>query len=59
MRVLLIHSDSIEFEAKKKAIKDAEEIKETTGKAENALVVFIAGEKPDEQNPDSVVSQLV
>ncbi|MFH0860598.1 MAG: threonine--tRNA ligase [Candidatus Altiarchaeota archaeon] len=59
MRVLLIHSDYLEFEAKRKAIKSAEEVKDKTGRAENVLVVFVAGEKADEKDPDSVVEQLV
>ena len=59
MRVLLIHSDSIEFEAKQKALKTAPDAAEKTGRAENAIVVFMAGEKPDEKNPDYVVEKLV
>lgn len=59
MRVLLIHSDYLEFEAKRKALKSAEEVKDKKGRAENVLVVFMAGEKPDETEPDSVVEQLV
>lgn len=59
MRVLLIHADYLRFEAKKKAIKDAEEIKEKEGAVDNVLVVFIASEKADEKNPESVVEQLV
>ncbi len=58
MRILLIHSDFIKFEAKKKAIQNADEIKEGIGNAENALVVFVAVEKIDEQNPDSVIKKL-
>ncbi len=59
MRVLLIHSDYIRFKAKKKAIEAAEEIENTSGEADNALVVFIAVEKVDGKNPDSVVRQLI
>jgi threonyl-tRNA synthetase len=59
MRVLLIHSDYIEFEAKQKAIKTAQDLVEKTGGAKNALVCFMAGEKADEANPESVVKQLV
>jgi threonyl-tRNA synthetase len=59
MRVLLIHSDLLEFEAKQKALKSVPDISEKTGRAENALVVFMAGEKPDEANPESVVKKVV
>ncbi|MEA1925600.1 MAG: threonine--tRNA ligase [Candidatus Altiarchaeota archaeon] len=59
MRVLLIHSDYLRFEAKKKALKTAEELEEKKGETDNVLVVFIASEKPDESNPESVVKQLV
>ncbi len=59
MRILLIHSDYLRFEAKKKALKDAEEIEEHKGEAKNVLVAFIAAEKPDEENIESTVDQLV
>lgn len=59
MRILLIHSDYIRFEAKKKAIKDAEELAGTQDSAENVLVAFIAVEKADESGLDSVTNQLV
>ena len=59
MRVLLIHSDYIKFEAKKKAIKAAEKIEKPYGELENVLIAFIAIEKVDEKNPDSVVKQLI
>lgn len=59
MRVLLVHSDYIRFEVKKKALKTASEVSEKQGRAEEALVVFIAVEKADEQNPDSVKKQLI
>jgi len=59
MRVLLIHSDLLEFEAKQKALKSAPDISEKTGRAENALVCFMAGEKSDEANPEAVVKKVV
>jgi len=59
MRVLLIHSDYLKFEAKKRALADAEEPENKIGGAENVLIVFIAAEKVDEKNQESVVSQLV
>jgi len=54
MRILTLHSDSLEVEAKSKAIKDAEEIKGTKQKFGESLVVFTAVEKRDEVNPDAV-----
>ena len=59
MRILLIHSDYLSFEVKKKAIKDAEELSGPPQKAENVLIAFIAVEKIDEEGPESVVKQLV
>ncbi len=59
MRILLIHSDYLRFEARKKALKTSEEVEEKKGEADNVLVVFIASEKPDERNQESVIKQLV
>lgn len=59
MRVLLIHSDYLKFEAKKKALKSAEELDDKIGEAKEVLVVFIAVEKVDEKDPDSVREQLI
>jgi threonyl-tRNA synthetase len=59
MRILLIHSDYIRFEARKKAIKDAEELTDAQNSAENVLVAFVAVENSDEVGIDSVTSQLV
>ena len=58
MRILLIHSDYIRFEAKKKAIKDAEELTDAQNSAENVLVAFVAVEKADEEGIESVTKQL-
>jgi threonyl-tRNA synthetase len=54
MKILLLHSDFIEWEPKKKAVPMAEE---NPGKkrVEEALVVFTAVEKPDEQDESKVV----
>ncbi len=49
MKILLIHSDFIEFEPKQKAIKQAEEAG-SKQKIEECLVVFTAVEKADEKN---------
>jgi len=59
MRVLLLHSDFLEYEVRQKALKTAKDVLEKAGRAENALVVFMAGEKADEADPGSVVEQLV
>ena len=42
MKILLIHSDFIEFEPKEKAIKQAEEWKKGLARVDECLVVFIA-----------------
>ena len=49
MKILALHSDFIEFEAKKKAIKEPEEIKEKIGKVKESLVVFMSVEERDEK----------
>lgn len=61
MKLLLIHTDFIEYEAKKPAAKFAEEITDAQkkGRMEEALAVFIAVEKVDEAQQDLAVSQAV
>ena len=56
----LIHSDFIEFEAKKPT-KIAEEIDDSAkkGRLEEALCAFIAVEKFDEDDPDAVIAEGV
>lgn len=58
LQLLLIHSDFIEFEAKRPT-KFAEEVPEEAkrGRLEEALCAFIAVEKFDEEDPDAVVAQ--
>ncbi|MGA9099513.1 MAG: threonine--tRNA ligase [Methanotrichaceae archaeon] len=58
MQLLLIHSDYIEFEAKRPT-KFAEEIEESAkkGRLEEALCAFVAVEKPDEGDVDAVVAE--
>jgi threonyl-tRNA synthetase len=60
MRLLLIHSDYIEYEAKKKT-KMAEEEGETAlaDSEKEALTVFCAVESVDEDDPEGVVMQAV
>ncbi len=58
MQLLLIHSDFIEFEAKRPT-KMAEEIVESAkkGRLEEALCAFVAVEKFDEDDPEAVIAE--
>jgi threonyl-tRNA synthetase len=58
MRLLLIHSDYIEYEAKKKT-KMAEECSVLTDRMEEALTVFCAVESIDEEDLEGVVLQAI
>jgi len=60
MRILLIHSDYLRYKTKSKT-KIAEKIEDEKkgGEFENALVVFTAVEREDEQNADEVVESAV
>jgi threonyl-tRNA synthetase len=58
MRLLLIHSDFIEYEAKKKT-KFAEEPCNPSDRLDDALVAFCAVESPDADDIDDVISQTV
>lgn len=51
MKLLLIHSDYIEYEVKDKAIKTPEEISHKTDRFDEALTVFTAVETVDEKSP--------
>jgi threonyl-tRNA synthetase len=57
MKLLLIHSDYIEYEVKEKAIKTPEETKIKKDRFEEALTVFTAVEKVDEKSPQQAVKQ--
>lgn len=61
MKILTIHADFIEFEAKKKAFKGAEEGVEPGKKerVEECLVVFTAVEKRDEKNVPAVLQRYL
>lgn len=61
MKILTIHADFIEFEAKKKAFKGAEEGVEKGKKEriEECLVVFTAVEKRDEENVQAVLQRYL
>ena len=59
MKILALHSDFIEFEAKKKAIKDPEELKNKKEKVDECLVVLTSVEKRDETHPENAAKNLV
>ncbi len=59
MKILLLHSDFIEFEPKKKAIKNPEEWKKGKERVEECLVVFTSVEKTDESNMEQAVEDTV
>jgi threonyl-tRNA synthetase len=58
MRLLLIHADRFEYEAREKAVKEPEPLDEShrKGVLENGLVVFSTVEKNDEQEPAQVAA---
>ena len=59
MKILLIHSDFIEFVAKQKAIKTAEDWeKGQKTKIEDCLVIFMAVEKKDEGKINEVTKKM-
>ncbi|ADI73400.1 threonyl-tRNA synthetase [Methanohalobium evestigatum Z-7303] len=60
MRLLLVHSDYIEYEVKK-STPVAEKVDESqkSGRLEEALTVFLAVEKPDESDIDEIVKRTV
>ena len=55
MKLLLIHSDYIEYEVKDKAIQKPEETDKKTDRFEEALTAFTAVEKVDEKSPKQAV----
>jgi threonyl-tRNA synthetase len=57
MKLLLIHSDFIEYEVKQKAIPHPEETTVMKDRMDEALVVFIAVEKVDENSPAQAVEE--
>lgn len=60
MRILVIHVDYVEWEAKKRAIKSAEEgIKQGKKRVDDCLLVLTAVEKRDEKNPEAVVEKYI
>ncbi|NHI91948.1 MAG: threonine--tRNA ligase [Candidatus Lokiarchaeota archaeon] len=59
MRILTIHSDYLEVEPKKKAIKTAEDSSKEIIKTDDCLVCFISVEKNDEVNINLAAEKLV
>ena len=58
MRMLQIHSDGFSYEAKRKAIKNAEEIEDAVYKTDDSILVnFIAAEKTDEKNLSGAIEK--
>jgi threonyl-tRNA synthetase len=57
MKLLLIHSDYIEYEVKDKAIPHPEEVEVKKDRMEEVLTVFIAVEKVDEKSPSKAVKE--
>src|SRR3989344_8188457 len=59
MKILTIHADFIEFEAKKKALKEAEPVEEGRQRVEECLVIFTAVEKRDEADLKAVTDKYI
>ncbi len=60
MKILAIHSDFIEFQAKKKAFAKAEEgVSEEKKRVEECLVIFTAAEKSDESSGEEIKAKYV
>jgi threonyl-tRNA synthetase len=59
MRLLLLHCEYFEYAVREKAIKNPEELEESSkgGRFENVLVAFCTVEKEDEVNPSEVVGK--
>lgn len=59
MRVLLLHADHIEFEARKKAVKDAEALVEKGQRLDECVVCFFSVEAQDMKDPEYVLDELL
>ena len=57
MKILLLHTDFVEWEPKKQAIKAAEEAEKKKVRVDEALVVLSAVEKADEADPAAVAAK--
>ena len=58
MKILSLHCDYIRFQAKKKAIKDAEVASDKETEVKEPLVILTAVEKSDEKNTDEISRKL-
>ncbi len=59
MKILLVHSDFIEYEPRKKAIANAEEIEKKHFRVDDCLVVFCSSEEGDtEKTASNAVSEI-
>jgi threonyl-tRNA synthetase len=58
MRLLLVHADRFEYEAREKAVKEPEPLDEShkRGALENGLVVFSTVERNDEKEPEQIAT---
>ena len=58
MRLLLVHADKFEYEAREKAVKVPEPLDDSRkkGTLEDGLIVFCTVEKVDEQAPERVIT---
>ena len=59
MKILLLHTDSVQWEPKKKAIKQAEEVELKPVTVKEALVVLTAVERLDEADVKSTITNGV
>ena len=59
LRILLIHCEKFEYNAREKAVEKAEDLDESNraGRFENVLVVFTSVEKEDVKDPESIAAQ--
>ena len=57
MKILLLHSDFIEWEPKEKAIKQAEDVEKKVSTVKDVLVVFSAVEKTDEGKEKTIIEK--
>ncbi len=57
MKILLLHSDFIEWEPKKKAIKQAEKVEKRVSNVRDVLVAFSSVEKTDEGKEKTIIDK--
>ncbi len=59
MKILFIHANYVKINDKRKAIADADEIKEKNLESEECLVAFTAVEKDDEKNKIEILNKAI